>query len=301
MATATSPGPARAARRALTHDPEVREDGASSMRPLDIDRLRAIARDEREAFASAAPFPHLVVDDFLPADTAGALVRELAATRGDWIFYHHVNERKRGFNDLARMGPATRAVIDALQAPAAVTALGALAGEPALRADPSLEGGGLAEMEPGGYVNVHADFLSHPHEPSWTRRLNLVLFLNDGWTEDDGGMLELWDADVRGAIRRIVPAFNRCAIFATSATSFHAVPAVRCAPGRSRKSLALYYFVDEGTPRPVRSTRYVPRPGDPLGKRVLIHLDRLALRAYALVKRHTPFGDRLVSRLLEKL
>lgn len=271
------------------------------MRPLDLERLHAIARDHHEAFARADPFPHVVVDDFLPADTAAAIVRELATTGGDWIFYHHVNERKRGFNDVAAMGPVTRAVVDALQAPAAVAALGALAGAPALRADPSLEGGGLAEMEPGGYVNVHADFLSHPRKPSWTRRLNLILFLNEQWTEADGGALELWDAEVRTPVQRITPLFNRCTIFATSATSFHGVPTVQCGAGRSRKSLALYYFVNEGRARPVRSTRYVPRPADGLGTRVLIHLDRLALHAYAWLKRYTPFGDRLVSRVLRKL
>lgn len=268
---------------------------------LDLDRLRALVRDRRDAYASALPYPHLVLDDFLATETAAAIVRELATTEGGWIFYHHVNERKRGFNDVSRMGATTRAVVATLTSPVVVAMLGELTAEPGLRADPTLEGGGLSEVEPGGYVNVHADFLSHSRERTWTRRLNLILFLNEGWTEADGGALELWDADVRTPVRRIVPAFNRCVVFATTPTSFHGVPEVRCAPGRSRKSLALYYFVDEGTPRPIRSTHYVPRPTDGLATRALIRLDRLALRAYALLKRYTPFGDRLASRILEKL
>src|SRR5512139_2969102 len=106
-----------------------------AMRPLDLDRLHAIARDHRDAFAHATPFPHVVVDDFLAPEAAAAVVRELATIDGDWIFYHHVNERKQGFNDVARMGPVTRAVVAALTAPDVVATLGALAGEPALRAD----------------------------------------------------------------------------------------------------------------------------------------------------------------------
>ncbi len=271
------------------------------MRALDLARLRAIAVDRQADFARAEPFPHLVIDDVLNREAAAAVVEELATTDGPWIFYHHVNERKRGFNDVAHMGAVTRQVIGELNAPEVLAALGHLTGIRTLLADPVLEGGGLSEIEPGGYVNVHADFLSHSREPTWTRRLNLIVFLNEAWSENDGGALELWDREVRSPVRSIVPSFNRGVIFATTSTAFHGVVPVQCAPGRSRKSLALYYFEDEGHRVPIRSTHYVPRPGDRPGTRVLIHLDRLLLHAYALLKRYTPFDDRLVSRLLRKL
>lgn len=271
------------------------------MPAVDLDRVRAVARLHREDFARAEPFPHLVVDDLLAPEVAAAIVREFATTEGDWICYHHVNEWKRGFNDVAHMGPATRQVVDELNTPDFVAALGMLTGVTQLVADPTLEGGGLGEVEPGGYVNVHADFLSHSRAHTWTRRLNLIVFLNEDWSEADGGALELWDAAVRTPVRRILPVFNRCVIFATTPTAFHGVPPVRCAPGRSRKSLALYYFEDEGQRRPIRPTHYVPRPDDRPTTRFLIHLDRLLLHAYALLKRYTPFGDRLISRLLRKL
>jgi hypothetical protein len=45
----------------------------------------------------------------------------------------------------------------------------------------------------------------------------------------------------------------------------------------------------------------VPRPEDRATTRLMIHLDRMLLHAYALLKRHTPFGDRLISRILRKL
>lgn len=271
------------------------------MPSVDLDRVRALARSQHDAFARALPFPHVVIDDFLPPEIAAGLAHEFATTTGDWIFYHHVNEWKRGFNDVSAMGPIARRVVAELNDPALLDALGTLTGIAPLLADPTLEGGGLSEVEPGGFVNVHADFLSHSRERTWTRRLNLLLFLNDGWTEADGGALELWDREVQRPVQRILPIFNRAVLFATTADAFHGVPTVQCAPGRSRKSLALYYFTDEGTPRPVRSTHYVPRPSDGATARALIALDRLLLHAYALVKRYTPFGDRLVSRLLRRL
>ena len=85
------------------------------------------------------------------------------------------------------------------------------------------------------------------------------------------------------------------ALPATSARAFCA------ATSRSRKSLALYYFRDAGRPLPLRPTRYVPRPDDGPLRRVLIHADRLALRGYSLLKRYTPLGDAIVSRILRKL
>jgi hypothetical protein len=45
----------------------------------------------------------------------------------------------------------------------------------------------------------------------------------------------------------------------------------------------------------------VPRPSDRATTRALIYLDRLLLHVYALLKRYTPFGDRVISRLLRRL
>jgi hypothetical protein len=270
------------------------------MASFDLAHLGTIAQDRRHQFADARPFPHLVIESFLRPDVARALAAEFPAREDGWTFYHHVNERKRGFNDLARLGPVARAVVAELNGPAFLAALGTLTGMPALVADPVLEGGGLAEVGPGGWVNVHADFLSHSRERTWTRRLNLIVFLNENWGDADGGALELWDREVRAPVVRILPTFNRAVVFATTSESFHGVPTVRCGPDRSRKSLALYYFEDEGTPRPVCSTRYVPRPDDGPVTRALIHLDRLALHGYARLKRRFPFADRLASRLLRR-
>lgn len=271
------------------------------MRSFDLDRLRVVARDRRDEFARALPFPHVVIDDFLEPAVAVRLADEIATTDGEWIFYHHVNERKRGFNDVARMGPTARQAVADLNDAATRDALGTLTGIRDLGADPTLEGGGFSEVERGGYVNVHADFLSHSRERTWTRRLNLIVFLNDDWSEEDGGALELWDRQVQRVVRSIPPTFNRAVLFATTADAFHGVQTVTCEATRTRRSLAVYYFTDDHTVRPIRSTHYVPKPTDDLKRRLLIHLDRMALHAYALLKRHTPFTDKLMSKLLRRL
>jgi hypothetical protein len=271
------------------------------MPSLDLPGFHEIAARSRERFAAAAPFPHVVLDGFLHPAAAEAVRREFDDVPEGWTYYHHVNEKKRGFSDLARMGPASRALIADLHSEAFVRALELLCGVDGLLADPDLDGGGLHETAPGGFLNVHVDFLSHTTRTHWSRQINLLLFFNADWDESYKGWLELWDARVERAVQRIAPVFNRCVIFRTSGHSFHGVPAgVACPEGRSRRSLALYYFRDEGRPCDLRPTHYVPLPGDSPMKRVLIRLDRWALHAYSFLKRYTPLGDRIASKVLRR-
>lgn len=267
---------------------------------VDLDAFAALVERERTRFATISPFPHLVVDDLLDAGALRAVAAEFGDAGGAWTYWHHVNERKRGLSDRARMGPATLAVIEALETPDFLRLLGRLVGVDALLADPDLDGGGLHESEPGGFLNVHTDFLAHTRERTWAREVNLLIFLNEGWRPEHGGHLEFWDAQVASCERRIEPRFNRAVLFRTSRVSFHGVTPVSCPPGTSRKSIALYYFRDAGRPLGLTPTRYVPRPEDGALRRVLIHADRFAVRVYSALKRYTPLGDAVVSKILRR-
>jgi len=266
---------------------------------LDTDRIGARLRAARDAFATAAPYPHVVLDDFLPEATADVLAAEIDDPRLVWQPLHHVNERKLVHGDLDRMGTTAAAVVRTLQAGPVLHDLECLTGIPDLLGDPELDGAGLHRMERGGYLNVHADALTHAKRRTWSRQLNLIVFLNRDWQDEYRGGLELWSADVQTCVRRIAPVFNRAVLFRTTPTSFHGVPeAIACPAGRTRKSLALYYFRDEAHVVRLRPTHYVPRPADSHLRRVLIHADRALLALYSLLKRYTPIDDARVARLL---
>ena len=53
------------------------------------------------------------------------------------------------------------------------------------------------------------------------RRINVLIYLNKDWKEEYGGHFELWDREVTRAEKKILPVFNRCAIFNTTSVSFH--------------------------------------------------------------------------------
>ena len=124
--------------------------------------------------------------------------------------------------------------------------------EEALIPDPHYRGGGLHQIERGGYLEVHADFNQHPTF-GLDRRVNVLVYLNHDWQSDWGGQLELWDRSMSRAVQRIEPQFNRTVIFSITDTAFHGHPdELRCPPSRTRQSLAFYYY-SNGRPLEERS------------------------------------------------
>ena len=103
-------------------------------------------------------------------------------------------------------------------------------------------GGGYHLIPPGGYLDVHTDFSVSPTTGRY-RRVNVLTFLNRDWQPDDGGHLELWDAD--GCVASIPPEFGTTVAFVTSSTSWHGHPKPA---KRWRASLAAYFFTDEPPP-----------------------------------------------------
>ena len=270
------------------------------MQIVNYEKLEETADSQHAIFTSAKPYPHVILDDFLDSGAVDALLREFDVEDG-WTYYNHYNERKMGLTAFDRMGPKTQEIIRELSSPRFLAFLGDLSGIDNLIADPALDGGGLHKILPGGYLNIHADFQSHTTQPEWSRQLNLLLYLNKDWESGWGGNLELWNKDVSEMVRSVEPRFNRCVVFHTTSTSMHGHPTpLACPEGSSRKSLALYYFRDEGKTQSLMPTHYRARPQDSTMKHGLVVADRWVLRAYSFLKRYTPLSDALVSRILKR-
>ena len=98
------------------------------------------------------------------------------------------------------------------------------------------------------------------------RRLNILIYLNHNWTDNNGGHLELWDKDMARCEKKILPIFNRMVIFSTTDYSYHGNPnKVNVEQNYSRKSIALYYY-SNGRPNSekklgLHSTIFRKRPG----------------------------------------
>ena len=249
-------------------------------------------------YATASPFAHTVIENFLQPDVFAAVLTEFPAVDpSKWTNYAHVNERKFANPRSETWGTTIQQVTEALNSPEFIAYLEQLTGISGLIADPSFEGGGMHQTITGGFLNMHADFSVHPHKRHWSRRVNLLLYCNENWLPEYGGDLELWTRDMKRCEKRVTPIGNRVLIFNTDADSFHGHPDPLTSPvGVARQSLALYYFTEEDAPV-VHSTNYKARPDDG-AKRVLIYADKKALQAFDWAKRRFNLSNDFAGKVL---
>jgi len=269
---------------------------------LDYEKLEERAKRLHEQYVGASPYPHVVVDDFLDEPAADAVRREFAGMDEVWKYYHHYNEKKLAITDLERMPPHVAALLGELASPRFVAFIEQLTGLEGLIPDPSLEGAGMHMIRRGGFLNIHNDFQTHTKNRTWSRQVNLILFLNRGWQEAWGGHAELWNADMTEREHALLPVFNRCLIFNTQAPAHHGHPdPLACPEDEARKSIAVYYYRDEGRVGKLAPTDYVARPQDTAWQRLWIRVDEWALRLVTFLKGHTPLSDETLSRILKRL
>lgn len=227
-----------------------------------LSRLREIASARGEEYRVALPFPHIVIDDFLPAEAARALVTHFPSIddpAAGWQTRVKTNSVKSFARDLERLPlPLQEFALFANSSPF-IRFLESLTGITAIITDPHYEGGGLHRISPGGFLDVHADFNIAP-DTGLDRRLNLLLYLNEDWRAEWGGDLELWNAGMTRREQIIAPIYNRCVVFNTTSDSHHGHPVpLSCPPDRARQSMAFYYYSHgrpEAEQRPKHSTLY---------------------------------------------
>lgn len=221
------------------------------MAPL---KLNHDARALRSRYVSADPFPHIVLDGlFDDADLDPVLADFPRPDQMRWLEFDSPTEKKLGFyHERSAISPRVRAFLDAMNGFEMLLWLEALSGIEGLIPDPYFGGGGIHQIEPGGFLQVHADFNVHP-KLKIDRRMNVLIYMNKDWREEWGGHLELWNAAATECRARIAPLFNRTVIFSTTDTSFHGHPhPLQSPPGVTRKSVSLYYYT-AGRPESERS------------------------------------------------
>lgn len=268
---------------------------------LDLVKLEEIARTRNAEFVNAEPYPHIVIDNFLPVEVAEKALSEFDDAVEGWNHYYHYNEKKLALTDVTKMGPTIQKIFEALQSRPFIDLIEKLSSIDGLIADPALDGAGMHVSRPGGFLNLHTDFLTHTNNRSWSRQINVIIFFNKDWDEAWGGNLELWDAQMKNCIKSVPPIFNRCVIFNTRPKSYHGHPhPLACPPGRERRSIAHYLFRDEGAPLELRPTDYRPLPTDSTTKRTLIAFDRGLVRTYSILKRYLKLKDGVADRFLKK-
>eukprot|EP00584_Thalassiosira_punctigera_P009712 CAMPEP_0172528188 /NCGR_PEP_ID=MMETSP1067-20121228/2658_1 /TAXON_ID=265564 ORGANISM="Thalassiosira punctigera, Strain Tpunct2005C2" /NCGR_SAMPLE_ID=MMETSP1067 /ASSEMBLY_ACC=CAM_ASM_000444 /LENGTH=296 /DNA_ID=CAMNT_0013312061 /DNA_START=476 /DNA_END=1367 /DNA_ORIENTATION=+ len=201
-------------------------DDASALTPRDEDdmehlvkrlleatsseRLSRIGKQYNEQYAANTPFPHIALDNVFPKSYLRKVLLE-----------HPESD-----------------VEDAM-----VRFLEELTGIKNIVSDPHYWGSGLHFTDgDGGKLNIHADFNTLPGY-QLDRRVNVFIYLNEDWSDEYGGHLELWSRDMKSCMKRISVDFGRLVVFSSTDFSYHGHPVPMTAPkGRVRRSLAMYYY-----------------------------------------------------------
>jgi Rps23 Pro-64 3,4-dihydroxylase Tpa1-like proline 4-hydroxylase len=212
---------------------------------LPLSRMAEIADETRARYAAAKPFPHFYIDNFFdPALMEQVLAEFPKPGQIKWQSFDNEQEIKLASASESSFGPTTRLLLYHLNSITFLEFLSKVTGIDNLIPDPCFEGGGLHQIPRGGKLGVHADFNKH-RRFGLDRRLNALLYLNKDWKEEYGGHLELWNREVTQCEAKILPLFNRLAVFGTTDYTYHGHPnPLQCPEGMTRKSLALYYFTN---------------------------------------------------------
>lgn len=212
--------------------------------------LQELGKELGPVYQNNPPFPNIYLDEFFDETFLSSVLDEFPDLEKavDKIHYKNPNENKLASNGRDSFKENTKKLVDYLNSETFMAFLQEMTGikEP-LIADPQYEGGGFHEIKKGGFLKLHVDFHKH-RKLNLDRRLNLLVYLNKDWEESYGGNFELWEKDMSKQVVKILPIFNRMALFSTTGDSWHGHPdTLTCPDDRSRKSLALYYYT-EGRP-----------------------------------------------------
>lgn len=220
---------------------------------FDADLLMPLAKGLSYDYQNADPFPHIVIDDFLPLEVAESLLAHFPPPHSE-VFANRsmpVQPGKFGTVDGKRLNAAHSYIQHMLLNFNSYTILyflKELTGVDHLISDPYFHGGGLHQIVGGGSLDIHADF-NYQEDLQLYRRIKILYYLNKDWKSEYGGQLELWKSDLSACVHRIDPIFNRCVIFNTTKNSPHGHPVPLSVPnGVTRKSIALYYYSREPSP-----------------------------------------------------
>ena len=241
----------------------------SAISPYISESVAAKAERHRESFLHAEPFKHVVIEDFFESSFARRLLDEFPSFDPKLAMNEHGSIGGKAVNTRIReISPAYQELYEAISSQPFLDLISRLSGIPDLILDPKLYGGGTHDNRHGQELDAHVDF-NYDEAQQLHRRLNLIVYLNEGWKTEWGGAIEIHSNPrdpASNRIRAYDPLFNRCVMFETNEYSWHGFPKINLPLDKrhlSRKSISIYLYTKERPPEeivPMHGTFYIQRP-----------------------------------------
>ena len=145
---------------------------------LSTENAIKIGSDLSGEYCFAEPFPHIVIDDFLPADLIDKIIDNfpIEKLKNDVVFnLGYAGHHKRQVMP-ADCNGFTREVFGFFNSTPIIHFLESLTTIPSLIPDPHFIGGGFHETSRGGKLGIHADFRIN-ESLHLNRRINIIIYL----------------------------------------------------------------------------------------------------------------------------
>jgi hypothetical protein len=206
----------------------------------------------QEEFFSAAPIPHIILDDFLDPDYFEKLATVLSYNESISIEGKEFNsevERGKWISLNSSLPSHVKAIIDEMNSEEWVSNLRQLTGIDSLH--PTKVGNtklaNYHEMKPGGVLGSHVDHATDP-DSGLPHVLNNLIYLSDNWSPSFGGGTEFFDKSGNKKLGKVEYKRNRSIIFLHTPYSFHGVEQISSQAFSTRKSIYVDYYCTNYNP-----------------------------------------------------
>lgn len=229
---------------------------------LDSKKYVNLAKKKNNLYKKNKPYPHIVIDNFLPIKIANLLAKDFPKIENvnkSWRIHKNKNVVRYFVEDSSMFRKNLKVFSMMLNSRNFLLFLETLTGINSIIPDPFFMGGGAMMTGRGGFLNVHADFNYHHKLQTW-RRINALFYLTPNWKKNWKGNLELWSKNKKKKVKEIEPKFNRLVVFNTNSKTFHGQPeSINCPKNITRNVFSAFYysnFKDENSFKEPHFTRY---------------------------------------------
>lgn len=235
---------------------------------INPEKLNKLADELANKYQNQEPYNYIYIDNFFDEKQLKEIVNRFPSKEQlDFYKYDNPLEKKLANDQIEKLPYQISSLLYELITPKFLLFLEKLTGIEGLIPDPYFRGGGIHQIEKGGKLDIHIDFNIHP-KLKLTRRLNVIIFLNENWKEEWNGDFQVWSGHIENNKHvldelkdKIYPIFNRLVVFSTSEKSYHGHPEeLNCPEGVTRKSMALYYYTATQVNDNPHSTTFIKLP-----------------------------------------
>lgn len=203
----------------------------------------------RAAYLNSTPLPHVIVDNFLPADVFSELCKEIKTfPENKWIVKNLPNSGTRKEAREFSSSPVIQETMIHLTSHAFVEWMSKITGCDDIIPDVHHLGAGLTSAPTGASLGLHIDF-NWNNTLKLNRKFNLILYSNETWQEEWDGNLEFWNKERTECLYSLQPLPNRLVFWEYEQNFVHGHPkTLKCPADVERQNLMTIYYTSNATP-----------------------------------------------------